>query len=848
MLAYLKLSSDYRIYQDETAPDVASAVYVAKTSNTMTKALSGTYRPSPLTVQFAETDLNLFSRLLEYSGIFYFFRHEDALPGLVLGDSYSAYLAAPSASVRYYGNFPTNPHPTEECLRTFHKAARAATGRAALTGYDFTAPRKNLLASSSISARPEETFEYEANVSEVGAMNELARLRLEAQQVAHTLATAAGNAPDLRPGYKFTLDDQSGSGVGGSYVVTAVRHAAFRRTTNGVTSFYYGNEVEVFPALQPYRPARKTPRPVVPACTAVVVGKAGEEIWTDRYGRVKVQFHWDRYGEADETASGWVRVASPWAGKNWGAIFVPRIGQEVLVEFVNGDPDQPVITGSFYNGDQMPPYNLPANATVSGIRTRSSKGGTNTTANEIRFEDKKGDEALDITGERNLTLVAKHDLQITASNNLTITSLRGLGINTTNNPALALNINGALGASTFQGSGAGLSSLPAAALTGLVNDANLSLNIARVNFGQTFTANNAFLGRMSVGGAMGLDTLNIHGTARLYNNDLFLRDGTDLNHGLGWRGDWKPFAGLNPDGPVLFGCAGGALGTACNSEKMALKWDWSGRVGIDPHSQNTGTLSSNALTFGASQTEGLASARSGSANLNGLDFFTAGANRLAITAAGLVGIGINNPSHLLQLHSSSSGNLLRLTGPGVNYSGGKFNFGDGEYVYLHEVSDDIFRIQANRTGIGRTPATNRFEVEGDASKTTAGGWIANSDARIKQDIEPVRDARAVLDQVRPVSFRYTDEYRKEHPGVADRRYLNVLAQEFREVFPNHVKPSGERLPDGSEILQVDTYPLTIYSAAAIRELNQDLAAKDAKIRELEQRLAALEKLVPDPSK
>jgi len=847
-LSRLGFTSNYRVYQDATLPDIVSALYAEDASNTLTAALTVTYPKRDLTIQFGETDLNFFNRLLEHFGTFYYFRQGENMPTLVLGDSFASYTAAPYTSVSYYGNYPTNPQPNEECLRTFQRVSREAIGSAALLGYDFTAPQKNLLAETTLSADSGESLEFTASVTQTAELEALARVRAESQQVEHHLALGGGNVPDLRPGYTFNLDDRSGSGASGSYVVTSVRHSAFRRTVNGVANIYYGNEVQVLPALTPFRPARKTPCPVAPASTAVVVGKAGEEVWTDKYGRVKVQFHWDRRGSFDDKSSGWVRVASPWAGKNWGAIFLPRVGQEVLVEFINGDPDQPVVTGSLYNGDQMPPYELPSNATVSGIRTRSSKGGLYANANEIRFEDKKGAEALGITAEKDLNLLAKNNLTIQADHDLTITSPRGLGINTISAPGVSLNVGGLLAASTFQGSGAGLTSLTASALSGTVGDANLPPNLARLNLSQTFSDHNAFLGHLSAGGPIGEDTLTIYGNARLNNNDLFLREDSDLNHGLGWRGDWKRFAGLNPDGPVLFGCAGGALGTVCNGEKMAVKWDWLGRVGVDPHGLNTGNLSSNALTFGVNQTEGIASARSGSGNLNGIDFYTAGTNRLSITADGQVGIGTDNPTHLLQLNSSASGNLLRLTGPGLNSSGAKINFGDREYVYLQEVTDNVLRFQAARLGIGRTPATNRFELEGDASKTLAGGWLANSDARIKKDIEPVCAARAVLEKVRPISFRYTEEYRKAHPSVADHRYLNVVAQEFREVFPDYVKASGEAMPDGSEILQVDTYPLIIYSAAAIRELNEELKAKDRELGDLQKRVAALEDILLNLSK
>jgi Chaperone of endosialidase len=150
---------------------------------------------------------------------------------------------------------------------------------------------------------------------------------------------------------------------------------------------------------------------------------------------------------------------------------------------------------------------------------------------------------------------------------------------------------------------------------------------------------------------------------------------------------------------------------------------------------------------------------------------------------------------------------------------------------------------SSRVGIGRPPAANKLEIEGDASKTTAGSWLANSDARIKKDIQPVSGALAKLAQVRLVSFSYTDDYREHHASVEDRRYLNVVAQEFREVFPEHVKSSGEKLPDGTEILQVDTYPLTIYSAAAIQELNQELKRRDAENAELKRELGELKQLV-----
>jgi type VI secretion system secreted protein VgrG len=168
--------------------------------------------------------------------------------------------------------------------------------------------------------------------------------------------------------------------------------------------------IDSIDAKAPFRPARVTPKPIVQgAQTAIVVGKAGDEIYTDEHARVKVQFHWDRQGKNDENSGCWIRVAQTWAGKQWGAIHIPRIGQEVIVDFLEGDPDKPIITGRVYNGANMPPYDLPANKTQSGVKSRSSKEGTPANFNEIRFEDKKGSEQLFIHAEKNQDIEVEND-------------------------------------------------------------------------------------------------------------------------------------------------------------------------------------------------------------------------------------------------------------------------------------------------------------------------------------------------------------------------------------------------------------------------------------------------------
>jgi type VI secretion system secreted protein VgrG len=235
-------------------------------------------------------------------------------------------------------------------------------------------------------------------------------IRMEEEALPSLVIQGDSNVRQLVSGYKFTLDRHFNAD--GDYVVTSVVHTAsssdFR--SNGRAGLQYRNHFTCIPLALPYRPQRTTPKPFVQGSqTAVVVGPAGEEIFTDKYSRVKVQFHWDRQGQNNLDSSCWVRVSTLWAGKQWGVIHIPRIGHEVIVDFLEGDPDQPIITGSVYNADMMPPYKLPDNKTQSGVKSRSSLGGTPANFNEIRFEDKKGKEQLFIHAEKNQDIEVEND-------------------------------------------------------------------------------------------------------------------------------------------------------------------------------------------------------------------------------------------------------------------------------------------------------------------------------------------------------------------------------------------------------------------------------------------------------
>ncbi|MGB9604518.1 MAG: type VI secretion system tip protein TssI/VgrG, partial [Bryobacteraceae bacterium] len=241
-----------------------------------------------------------------------------------------------------------------------------------------------------------------------------ARLRMEREEAAHVLVQGASTCRAFTPGYRFEFYDHERKDQNGIYVITSVTHNAveggFYSGVGGPQEASYDNLFTAIPHSVPFRPPRVTPKPVVYGSqTAIVVGPKGEEIYTDKYGRVKVQFHWDRLGKYDEKSSCWIRVSQPWAGKAWGGIWTPRVGQEVIVDFLEGDPDRPIITGRVYNATNMPPYELPANQTQSGFRSRSSKGGTSQNFNEIRFEDKKGAEQIVIHAERDLITIVEND-------------------------------------------------------------------------------------------------------------------------------------------------------------------------------------------------------------------------------------------------------------------------------------------------------------------------------------------------------------------------------------------------------------------------------------------------------
>ncbi|OEC48923.1 type VI secretion system tip protein TssI/VgrG, partial [Pseudomonas sp. ENNP23] len=367
-------------------------------------------------VQYRETSFEFVSRLMEQEGIYYYFRHEQSRHVLVLSDAYGAHTTAPG-----YGSVPY--YPLEDQMRErdhvydWHLAREVQPGSLALNDYDFQRPSARLEVRSSISRSHSNAehplYDYPGEYVQTGDGEQYARNRIEAIQTQYERVQLRTNARGLGAGHLFKMTGYPRADQNREYLIIGARYAvsqeAYESGSTGGT-LQFNSSLECIEARQPFRPMPTTIKPIVQGPqTAMVVGPKGEEIWTDQYGRVKVHFYWDRHDQSNENSSCWIRVSQSWAGKNWGHIQIPRIGQEVIVSFLEGDPDRPIITGRVYNAEQTVPYDLPANATQSGIKSRSSKGGTPANFNEIRMEDKKGAEQLYIHAERNQDIVVEND-------------------------------------------------------------------------------------------------------------------------------------------------------------------------------------------------------------------------------------------------------------------------------------------------------------------------------------------------------------------------------------------------------------------------------------------------------
>lgn len=428
-LWFLTRTADCRIFQNKKVPDIIQEIFKENGVTDIKTVLKAAYEPRDYCVQYRETDFNFVSRLMEQYGMFYFFEHEEKKHTVVLSDDLSAHQPCPEQS-----KVSWNPHGSdnldEDVITSLQWEETFRFGKYAVTDYNFETPSTSLRAEVKTQIdvggnSKYEMYDYPGEYGKKAEGDGIAKIRMQEEEAQYKVLSGNGTARVFTTGYKFTLQDYVRKDVNGDYVLTQVQHVASVGNTyttdaaGGGTESDYSNSFVCIPAKRPFRPPQVTPKPMVQGPqTAVVVGKSGEEIWTDKYGRVKVQFHWDRYGKMNESSSCWVRVSQNWAGKNWGAMFIPRIGQEVIVEFLEGDADCPIITGRVYNAEQTVPYALPANQTQSGIKSNSSKSGGG--SNEWRFEDKKGSEEVYLHGQKDWTIAIENDKNQTVGHDETL--------------------------------------------------------------------------------------------------------------------------------------------------------------------------------------------------------------------------------------------------------------------------------------------------------------------------------------------------------------------------------------------------------------------------------------------
>jgi type VI secretion system secreted protein VgrG len=404
--------ADCRIFLDKTVTDILREVFKGAGFDDFKFVTTGDYQKIPYCVQYRETDLAFCSRLMEHHGIYYFFEHADGKHTLVMADSRASHVPVPDLPkvpfVPTLGGLRTNQH-----LYGWVSDRKLRTGKVHFNDYDYLQPRKDLKAPKEAGEKYAhsdlELYDYHHKYDERGKGEDHARFRLEAEQAMDYRRRVHGEAPSLCPGGLVTVEGHSASSENQEYLVVQAKHmfsSQSYRSSGGGGDDGYAGSYDLLPSTRPYRAVPATPKPRIYGIqTATVVtrkGEEGQEISTDEHGRIWVRFHWDR----EPQRSCPVRVAQAWAGKKWGAIFLPRVGMEVVVDFLEGDPDRPLVTGCVYNGDNQVPYDLPANKAMTGWKSDSSRhnGGYN----EFVFEDKQGQETIRLHAERDHELTVKH--------------------------------------------------------------------------------------------------------------------------------------------------------------------------------------------------------------------------------------------------------------------------------------------------------------------------------------------------------------------------------------------------------------------------------------------------------
>lgn len=421
--------ADCRIFQTSKTPDIIKKILDdAKIASDHYKInCKETYPPREYCVQYRETDFNFISRLMEEDGIYYYFEHYEDRHVMVIADKSVVHqeIASP-ATVRYQK--PGGQVADEDTVYPFTYAERVCTGSVILKDYLFRKPTLNLRSKQACALNPElEVYDYPGRypITDLGddsssTGTRLATVLMEAAQAGRARGEGKSDCMRFTAGYRFTLDKHPREALNQDWLVTRVdiqaeQPAVYEENASGEGSTFRA-KFTALPASVQYRAPRRAVTPVVRGVqSAFVTGPAGEEIYTDEFGRVKVQFHWDREGKNDEKSSCWIRVNQTMAGAGWGSVSIPRVGHEVIVDFIDGDPDRPIILGQVYHGTNRPPFDLPASGMVSGMKSNSTPGGGG--SNEMSMNDTKGKETL--------TIHAQKDMNATVENNRSSTIVSG---------------------------------------------------------------------------------------------------------------------------------------------------------------------------------------------------------------------------------------------------------------------------------------------------------------------------------------------------------------------------------------------------------------------------------------
>jgi len=438
----LTRTQDCRVFQEKTAVEIIRALFSEYGFSDIQDRLSDSYETRTYCVQYRETDFDFICRLMEEEGIYYYFDNkmdQNTTEKLVLADGIGGHSPVPEGSTLTFYERDDSDRRREDHIAEWAKEEILTRGKVTLNDFDFLAPSSDLKVNNTIKKGSHSHGEYEVYDypghyrKETGLGNTRARVRMEAEAIRHKTWRGASSVRTLATGYTFKLKDHPEQAANAEYLVTDAIHylqvdtdftdGDLRRDLKPQNADFpeemegdaYTSTFGAIPKADQFRAPLITQWPEISGLhTATVVGQSGEEIWTDEHGRIKVQFHWDREGEKDENSSCWVRVVTPWSGKNWGFVAVPRMGQEVVIQFEEGDPDRPICTGMLYNKETMPPYTFPDDQTQLGIRTDSSKDVSDAEAyNELMFDDKADNELMRVQAQKDHQMLIKNKSVVT---------------------------------------------------------------------------------------------------------------------------------------------------------------------------------------------------------------------------------------------------------------------------------------------------------------------------------------------------------------------------------------------------------------------------------------------------